>query len=177
MIQTVWTSTTPAVEVGLALAQQLQQRDRWRNNTTLDWEQTVRNLIHTLDVAIKSQRKEPGAWHLHGALIELMGQDWALTKAGIEHKQHGLVLAETAFPERSQFAARNETTTWVPKNPEWANAEEWERLVRRARRYFPAGPDIAGLTPSYRGMTSALRRAMSGQRRTGRVPGAPAQGG
>lgn len=158
VMQVTWAPGQSAIDVGLALAGQLQQRGRWKSPGSLDWEQTIRNLRHTLDVAIRSQRRDSGAWYLGGPLIELIGNDWALSAAGIEHRDHGLVLAKSEFPDRpSRFGGT--PAEWNPEKPDWTDPAEWARLIRHGKRNYPWYRGPARSASMTRPMTTALRNA------------------
>ena len=158
VIQVVWAPDQPASEVGIALAEQLQQRNRWKGPGTLDWQQTIQNLIRTLDVAIKSQRRTEGAWNLHGPLIELVGDNWALTDAGIECPDKGYVFPETEFPERGGPGRFGKPPPeWAPAKPNWADDAEWQRLLRRGKKVFPRNRGPARFASGSQAMTTTLR--------------------
>lgn len=140
LFEVEWRPEDPPAAVADRLNQQLQREGRWHNPSTLDWTLALRNLQHSLELAVTSRRDGDGAgpWRLHGALHELVGEDWAITEAGIEHRQHnGVILAESDFPQTRNRRSGKPVDTWSPACPSYANADEWERLLRRGKRLFP----------------------------------------
>lgn len=144
-IQVEWEPQQSAADVGQVLVENLQRNDMWRGEGTLDWGLAIRNLQRSVKVAIASRRRDPGEWHLGGTLIELVGDDWAITTAAVECPPRDYRLPESDFPQRTADRSRrpvealgpNPLNTWQPERPDWADPDEWARVVRRAKRYFP----------------------------------------
>jgi len=138
IIEVEWQPDDAAADVAEKLITELQTASRWQGHGTLDWSLALRNLKRSLDTAISSRRRDEGAWHLRGPLIELVGDDWAITTAGLESRRHGYVLAAAEFPtaideRRNQLAVHD----WSPPDPPaWADPGEWSRVIRRCRREF-----------------------------------------
>jgi hypothetical protein len=172
-----WKREMSAAQVGVELEQPLRRPDSWNSPGLLDWELAMGNLVRTLRVAIESTRPEgPGTWRLHGPLLELVGEDWALTMAGIEHRREGLVVPEGVFPEQYSLAGRRARKDWqAPERPGWVAEDEWIRLIRLGRRRFRVNRGLASTSTARMGMTSDLRRAMSepNSRRGRQVPQRP----
>jgi hypothetical protein len=151
VIETVWESGEPAEEVGRRLTRLLQEAGGVPDEG-FDWPLALRNLQRTIDVAVRARRKDSGAWRLVGALFELVGDDWALTEAGVESPPHTYVLSQSEFPDRNRpmhtyFDERGLPKTqppWPPEAPAWAEAAEWASVIRRGERWFPRSP-MAGL--------------------------------
>lgn len=156
VIRVEWRPGEPAADVGHRLVDELMRAGRWQGDGTLDWELALRNLQRSIDVAISSRRRDPDAWHLNGAVIELVGQDWVISTAGLECPSRGYLLRHGDFPQEQHpsfgvmaraMGAEN-AHEWQPDRPEWADPDEWARLVRRGRREFPRSPLImAALSP------------------------------
>ncbi|MHB1526756.1 MAG: hypothetical protein ACYCZN_10840 [Candidatus Dormibacteria bacterium] len=160
IIEVEWAPAQSASEIGVALATRLRQRDRWKGDSTLDWQLAVGNLQRTLLVAVKAQRHDADAWALHGPLFELVDDRWAITDAGVECPEKGYLLVEADFPgpvARHGSAAAD----WQPTKPTWTSPEEWERVLRRAKRVFPRDRGPVRFAPHYRPMTTALRKALA----------------
>jgi len=142
VIETPWEAGDTADQVGLRLREQLENRGRWRGNDTLDWPRALRNLKRSLDIAISSRRRDGGEFTIQGALFELVGDEWAITDAGLECPPRGFILPESAFPDRNMAALRRirnkgEVEEWSPSPPEWVDVALWDELVLRARQHFP----------------------------------------
>lgn len=143
LIEVEWRPDDPPAAVADRLNQQLQREGRWHGPSTLDWTLALHNLQRSLKLAVASRRDGDGAgpWRLHGALHELVGEDWAITEAGIEHRQHNdVILPESDFPQTPNRRSGKPVDTWPPACPSYANADEWERLLRRGKRLFPRNP-------------------------------------
>ena len=143
-----WMPDQSAPDVGAALKEEIERCGRWEGEGTLDWGLAVRNLRRTIDVAVRSRRRDEGAWHLGGRLFLIVGTDWALTEAGVEAPGHNFIMAGDEFPgasgDRPGLAYRHPgPADWdPPPPPEWANQSEWRFLMKRARSIFPRTPGI-----------------------------------
>lgn len=128
----------------------LQAAGRWPvGDSAIDWSLTMRNLQTSLDLAIASCRGDMRAWHLNGALFELVGTDWALTEAGIENRQsNGVVLAQSDFPRHDGPWGTPTTDNWNPSTPPGADSREWDRLIKRGLTLFPRNGLRPGLFAS-----------------------------
>jgi hypothetical protein len=150
VIETTWEPNDSAEQVGLRLRELLELRGRWRGGGTLDWSMALRNLQKSLDVAIRSRRRDGNSWMVEGALFELVDDEWAITDAGLECPLRGFNLRESEFPDlvraRSQ---QGPPAPWRPVPPEWVDSQLWEQLLARARGYFPIrrGPMLS--TPNW----------------------------
>lgn len=168
VIETQWRPAETADVVGLRIREQLENRGRWQGVGTLDWQMALRNLQRSLDIAIRSRRRDTSEGLLQGALFELVGEDWAITDSGIECPERAFLLPETSFPERPGCGRRSgneedDYKSWIPEQPVWVESELWELLVRRSKPRFPIrrgpmrtqpqwmplrqGPKVLGLIP------------------------------
>lgn len=156
VIETTWDPVDSAAQVGLRLREQLEKRGRWRGDATLDWPMALRNLQRSLELAIRSRRRDGDGTIIEGALFEIVGEDWAITDAGLECPSHGFVLHESEFPERNVAALRQmrggEADQWRPDAPDWVDAGLWDELVRRGRNRFPIRRGPVAMTPTWVGL-------------------------
>jgi hypothetical protein len=129
-----WRLGVDPAEVAATVNRMLQQGGMWRGPGTVDWTLAMSNLADALDLAVRSRRDGAAGsgWRLGAELFELVGRDWALTGAGVEHRDHGLVVAETMFPDREYTP-----DGWPPKVPDWADPAEWQRVLVAGQRVFP----------------------------------------
>jgi hypothetical protein len=143
-----WRPEEPVEEVAERIVRDLQRKGRWAGAATVDWTVTMENLQRSLALAIASRRGGSSAdpWRLHGALYELIGDNWAITTAGVESRHDNMViLGEAEFPDtrdrRNPFAPEPE---WRPPAPAGISALGWDRLLRHGRRVHPQyhGPMI-----------------------------------
>jgi hypothetical protein len=139
VIQTVWEPTDTADAVGFRLREQLERQGRWKGDGTLVWPMVLKNLQRSLDLAIRSRRRDGSGPELQGALIEMVNGEWAITDAGLECPSRKFVLSESAFPDLLVPAfERQEAAKWRPTpRPEWVDADQWSGLVAEGRRRFP----------------------------------------
>lgn len=138
VIETIWGPEDSAEQVGLRLRAQLERRGRWRGEATLDWPMALRNLQKSLDVAIRSRRRDGSGWMVKGALFELVDEEWAITDAGLECPARAFILRESEFPDRVSARSQQESPApWRPTAPDWVESGQWEELLAQGRRYFP----------------------------------------
>ncbi|MFC7482919.1 hypothetical protein ACFQX7_27065 [Luedemannella flava] len=137
LIEDFWGSGEQLSQVALRLSDRLRKNGARGASNTPDWTVAMRNLQRSLDVALPV---EHGGWHLSGALHELVGEDWAITTAGIEYRDLGVVVAVEAIPRRPfPFGRRAETdesthpTEWDPGMPDGADPDEWALVLSRGR--------------------------------------------
>lgn len=146
VIETTWKPVDSAEEVGLRLREQLEHAGRWKGTGTLDWPMALRNLKSSLDLAIRSRRRDGTGW-LTGALYEMVGEGWAITDAGVERAGYGIVLPESEFPDfyGEGRAHMERMKNWPPKAPDFTEQDLWVELTRRSRNRFPIsrGPFLA----------------------------------
>ncbi len=141
VIETAWEPSDTVEAVGLRLREQLEKRGRWKSDQTLDWPMALRNLQSSIDLAIRSRRRDGTGW-IQGALIERVVDEWAITDAGLEFPGRGVALAEYDFPDRYHGGGAE---NWPPVCPEDVEAGLWEELIRRGEAYFPIfrGPIVS----------------------------------
>jgi hypothetical protein len=144
VVREVWRNGDGADEIGTRLVERLQAVGAGRGARSFEWAVTLGNVQRALDIAVRSRRHDQGAWHLEGALFELVGDEWALTERGIESRSRGLVLEHSAFPERpmrtaDRFDEHGQLKPpWVPpKAPEGVPLETWDVLIERGKEWFP----------------------------------------
>lgn len=136
VIATIWEAGEQAEQVGLRLREQLENRGRLKNATTLDWPMALRNLKQSVDLAIRSRRRDGTGW-LKGALYELVTSGWAITDAGLETPGGGVVLAESAFPDLRGGGSAGMLKDWPPPAPGGMDQDLWDELLRRGSLHFP----------------------------------------
>lgn len=158
VVEVVWDAAEPPDAVGARLIDELRRVGRWEGETTLDWGLALSNLQRTLRVAVGSRRRDPGAWHLGGALYELVGSDWAITEAGVESPPHAFLLPQNDFPEQM---GRPQLDPFRPARPKFANATEWGIVIKRASDLFPRSMRSALFDPGWRPIDGPLNDSTS----------------
>jgi hypothetical protein len=138
-IRVTWKPSQELSDVAIEVTEHLQAAGLWEGPSTINWNDVRRYLHLSLELALASRRRDstPGSWHLAAPLIELLTTDWVLTEAGVEHREHGLVLAEDNFPEtpaKPWGAPRDE---WPPPQPDWVEPEQWTVVLKRGESVFP----------------------------------------
>jgi hypothetical protein len=115
------------------------------STATFDPELVFRNLRHSLSVAIRSRRGELER-RLRGPLIELVGDQWAFTDAGLESRIDGTFIPADVFPATTAPSQNPGTQPFVPPNPPAGISEDtWQVLMRIAERtYLSHGRRLAG---------------------------------
>jgi hypothetical protein len=156
VIETIWGPKDSADQVGLDLRGQLERRGRWKSDSTLDWPMALKNLQASLDQAIRSRRRDSSGPMFHGALIERIGDEWALTDAGIECPGRGFLLPQSDFPDPSYPRSQQDPPPpFDPPRPEWVDPTLWQDLLADGRRFFPRreGPylGVPTWTPAHEG--------------------------
>ncbi|HVX23318.1 MAG TPA: hypothetical protein VHB02_18400 [Acidimicrobiales bacterium] len=145
-----WAPDEDALQAGLRLRSQLVTRGRFKSEGTFRWEQSLKNLQSALDLAIRSRRLDPGAVHLHGALSELVSDEWMITEAGLECPGHdGYLYAHDSFPSRHLQMTHREREEWMPDRPNWVDDAMWKRLIERGKRIFPIERGPITAAPSW----------------------------
>ena len=140
--QLQWLPAQTAEEIGARLVDMLSHEDARATDQKLDWPLAISNLQRTLRVAVDSKRRAPDAWHLRGLLVELVGDDWAITQQGLEGPDHGYILRSTSFPKHLDGAGRpSDLGNWTaPHHPAWTSPAEWEYLIGRGHELFGRDP-------------------------------------
>jgi hypothetical protein len=140
-VQLRWDASESAAEFGHRLNQQILTSRLLDNAGDFDWSLTIANLKKSLDVALRSRRQEPGAWILDGRLYELLGEDWAVTMAGLEHKPEPTFIVPAAEFLRRHVPGLNQspediTQALKANRPDWCSIDDWEWLIGRAQEHF-----------------------------------------
>ena len=146
-IGTTWTAGDATEDVGDRLRQQLEQAGRWEGAQTFDWLKTLDNLSRSIEIAIRSRRRDSDGWRLAGALFELVGDDWAITDGGLECPPREFRLDPSAFPSRPAKMGSLKYD-WEPEAPPWVSSDLWHELTRRCVSYFPVEKGPAAMTVS-----------------------------
>ncbi len=137
--------------------------------TKLDWKGTMDRLGTALNLAFESKRIDG---KLKGHLIEMGPGEWFLTGSGIVQLEHGIVVTTAEFPppfERvlgvvgamasgMKFEKFEADLKKFEERPGWADPDEWNYIVSRARAVFPGvntkhanhPPALASLVPPKR---------------------------
>ena len=158
-IATEWEPSESPAEVADRLIQALQRAGRWHGPGTLDWPLALRNLHRALELAVTSRRDGDAvsSWRLHGALYELIGEDWAITEAGIENRALGqVVLPESDFPATQHKPWGKPADEWPPEQPEWSTSEEWGRVLRHGERRLPVDHGPLATSPIWTPWTQPI---------------------
>lgn len=167
VIATGWAPDEQPAEVFDRLNRELQRTGRWHGPDTVNWSLAMENFRRSLALTIASRRdgSAAGPWRLHGALYELVGDDWALTEAGIESRAaNAVVLPEGAFPDEGFRNPHQPEEPWNPPAPEGVSADQWERLVRLGRRVHPQPPAIMLTAPTWMPWTTGLAEELASGR-------------
>ena len=152
VIEIEWHSQETSEHIGLMLREQLELRGRWRSDETLDWPMALRNLKRSLDLAIRSRRRDGSSDAIQGALIELIGAHWAITDAGLECPSHDYILSQSDFPARAPVRPgqpRSESEPWTPEAPDWVDQDLWNELLTRGRSLFPIRRGPVAFAPTW----------------------------
>lgn len=134
-----WQPEVDAETFGRGLIEAMISAGMGGEATALDIGELIGQVQLALDLAVASQQHSEGGW-LHGPLAILLGP-WAVTQAGLEHREEGLVLASNAFPERGFNVFSGEAEP-LPR-PRWCEQGEWDVVYAAARTLHPPGPVAA----------------------------------
>lgn len=138
--ETVWHPGEPAPDVGDRLIAELQKKGVYRGDDTLEWGRAVGELIRTLSVAVSSRLGAQGTWRLVAPPFELVGNDWAITAAGIEYRnKYGITFFSDDFPSFYPGGSDYEKIIEGRFHPMVSPGDptpDW-RLWDRAKAYLP----------------------------------------
>jgi hypothetical protein len=123
----------------------LEQASADASTATFNPELVFRNLRQSLSVAVRSRRGELER-RLRGPLIELVGDQWALTDAGLESRTDDSFVPADVFPATSaRFQDPGMPPFAPPEAPSGVSKETWQELVKIAERtYLTHGGSLAG---------------------------------
>jgi hypothetical protein len=103
---------------------------------TFDPELVFTNLRHSLSVAARSRRGELER-RLRGPLIELVGDEWAFTDAGLESRTGETFVPTDIFPATTTRFPDAGTPPFVPPDPPFGvSTETWQILMQIAERTY-----------------------------------------
>jgi hypothetical protein len=137
-----WMPEQTAESVGFEISHVIQRQGLLDNPDDFDWSRALRNLRDSFAVAIKSRRRDPGEWLLHGQPYEFLETDWAVTTEGLEYrlKRDFLIMKNEFFqrqgPARDTRREAEVLRALLDKRPEWCSEDDWAWLIRRAQAYY-----------------------------------------
>ena len=144
---TFWEPNQSPEEIRSSLIRGLMRKSAFQGSATLDWDQTLTELGHTLGVVLAARQGE-ARWPI-APLFELVGDDWAITTAGLEYRTERWPVL---FPEQFSGPASGEQAGGGfregrrhPDVPAGIPPPD-ERLWTRASAYFP--PRNISTTPA-----------------------------
>lgn len=154
LVTVLWAEGDSYVDVGEAVNMELRRQHVPPDQLgRFHWGVVTRNLKNTVETALGVDPHR----RLQGTVIELI-DDWAVTTEGLEHAGHGCVVPVAEFPPMniitSGYGVASQTSnpawaTWQPTKPEWANSQEWELVVRLAKRNLPPTAQVDPLALGY----------------------------
>ncbi len=127
-----WTKSQSAPEFFADFSEDLVASGYGNIARSINYSLVMKRLQDALADGVAGRRVEPGAWRTNAPLWEVIDGDWAITFAGLEHRDHRLVLSTHDIPHRG------ESGRWEPAQPEWADEHDWEQAVRRVQRWRAA---------------------------------------
>lgn len=160
-----WLPDATADEFGAYLMTELRNAGLKDVVSKVHWSETIDRLTSALALALESTRIDG---RLTGALIEKGPGEWAVTTAGIENVDHGVVASAAAFPGPVMSAVATAVQRrsgekfhepWMDlERPDWAEPCEWEYMIARARKVLPGANLPALLQTPYVGSMKEPRR-------------------
>jgi hypothetical protein len=137
--ETFWEPGQPPDDVGSRLITGLMGEGAFQGKETLDWDKALAELARTLGVVLTSRKGEV-RWPM-AQLFELIGDDWAITTAGVEYRTE---LRPVFFPEQFPSWGSGQQTdghigefSWRPPEVPAGIPPPSERLWQRASAYLP----------------------------------------
>jgi hypothetical protein len=134
-----WGKEERAAEVGARLVAEVQSNGPYLGSGTLDWAKTISELGHTLGRAVASRRAVAGVWRLTAPVFEFVGDDWAITEAGVENHANGVVFLPYEFPDWYPGGHADRREAWRPPSDPDIPAPD-RRVFDRAVAYLPLRP-------------------------------------
>lgn len=139
-----WLPDQSADEVGFHVAVEIQKNGYLFQESEFDWALALGNLKKSIDLALRSQRRDSDAWLLNGKLYELLSDDWAVTTAGLEHRpEPGFILRRQHFyrsvaPSSDRTPKEQVLRSLIggSMRPDWCSLDDWRWLVVRAQEYY-----------------------------------------
>lgn len=132
-----WEPEIAADEVGARLEAIMRQRDHLTDAKALDFPLSLGGLQRGLRLAIDDQRVPRGEEKLRSKLRELIGQDWAITNAGVQNLGRGWAWT---WDELGILQYRNPTNrSKRPSAPEGVDEADWIFIYQRADDQRPRG--------------------------------------
>jgi hypothetical protein len=125
-VPVIWAEAEAAVDVGLSINNVIQHNRLLGSLDDFDWSIAMANLKHAIGTAIRSRGMDSGDWHLRGGLYELLGNDWAVSSAGLEHRDPDYLVSRREM-------ILNHPLKPDDKRPDWCEVSDSKWLVRRAR--------------------------------------------
>jgi hypothetical protein len=127
LVPVTWTENDTAGDVGHSISTVIQKYRMLNNLEEFDWSTALANLKDSISTAIKSRGMDSGDWHLNGGLYELLGSGWAVSSAGLEHREPAYLLPRRELITIHAFAPNK------VQRPQWCSESDWKWLLKRAQ--------------------------------------------
>jgi hypothetical protein len=138
----LWESGDTAADVGHRISAEIQRKGILDDLSSFDWSEAMANLQKSIDVAVRSRRRDASAWKLKGKLYELLGDDWAVTTKGLEYRQSNYILPSSEFfgmyNTRARATPQQAARKLLAQKPEWCREVDWAWLIERAQADYPS---------------------------------------
>lgn len=132
--QVHWRDGEQPTTLGLRVAKELQKINRYPGNDQFDFPMTMQKFSADLDRAIKIRQRSTEAPEGIAPLIEVIDEDWALTKFGLERLSSG----RTGPLRLSGKELREEVPTNYPDDGD----QSYEKALELARAYAERNPRV-----------------------------------
>jgi hypothetical protein len=131
-----WNDGEDVAAVMEKIIARLEQANINASAATFDPELVFRNLRHSLSVAVRSRRGELDR-RLRGPLVELVGDQWAFTDAGLESRTGDTFVPSDIFPATITRFQDPGTRPFVPPGtPAGVSKDTWQVLMKIAQRTY-----------------------------------------
>ncbi|MDQ4504440.1 hypothetical protein [Sinomonas sp. ASV322] len=164
-MQYSWQPGAPSEEFGAFIMTELRNSRLKDVAAKVHWAETIDRLVEALALALESSTSDG---KLTGWLIEKGPGGWALTNAGIEYVGRGVIAPAGSFPgpiisalgaAARQRRGEEVREPWMDlERPEWAEPDEWEYMVSRARTMLPGANLPVLMQPPYVASSNVPKR-------------------
>jgi hypothetical protein len=143
IVEITWTPDELIVDLGVRLIRLMQREGFTPEASTLDIEVAIKHLQRGLADAMRAKRGDTAAWFT-APLYEVITSELVITAAGVEHRQHGVVISSDDFPERpralNDSGRRSRRESFAPAKPEWCEDDVWHVAIKRGLYVHPLEP-------------------------------------
>ncbi|WP_157421769.1 hypothetical protein [Agromyces sp. Leaf222] len=140
MARGTWDQGVAAETVFAELAADMTRHGQAEAAHSMSPEAFFANLSSVLLDSVSARQKDDGAWMSGATVLEMITNGWVTTKAGVEVKDHGVVVPASSFGSYVTGTNQVKGEELPPNPPPGLDQEAWDLAITRSGRLVRGKP-------------------------------------